>query len=65
VTFASQLVGSVMGAAFGFAAGTVIYLLVDLIFGFRMSPQDERQGADISIHKISANPEEDVRLGRI
>jgi ammonium transporter, Amt family len=65
VTFASQLTGSLMGAAFGFAAGTVIYLLVDLVFGFRMSPQDERQGADISVHKISANPEEDVRMGRI
>ena len=65
VTFASQLAGSLMGAAFGFAAGTVIYLLVDLVFGFRMSPQDERQGADIAVHNISANPEEDVRMGRI
>ncbi len=65
VTFASQLVGSLMGAAFGFAAGTVIYLIVDLALGFRMSPEEERRGADISIHNISANPEEDVRMGRV
>ena len=65
VTFASQLVGSLMGAAFGLTAGGVIYVLVDVLFGFRMSPDEERQGADISIHKISANPEEDVRMGRI
>ena len=65
VTFASQLVGSVGGAAFGFVAGTIIYKIVDLLFTFRLSADEERQGADISIHKIGANPEDDVRMGRI
>ena len=65
VTFASQFVGSVMGAAAGFVAGTIVYKLVDTVFGFRMSPDDERQGADLSIHNIGANPEDDVRMGRI
>ena len=65
VTFQSQLAGSVMGAAFGFAAGTVIYWLVDQMFGFRMSADEERRGADLSIHKIGANPEDDLRTGRI
>ncbi len=65
VTFASQLVGSVGGAAFGFAAGTIVYWAVDAVFGFRMSPDDERQGADLSIHKIGSNPEDDVRMGRM
>jgi ammonium transporter, Amt family len=65
VTFASQFVGSVGGAAFGFLAGTIIYKIVDVAFGFRMSADDERQGADISIHKIGANPEDDMRMGRM
>ena len=65
VTFASQLVGSVLGAAFGFAAGTVIYWLVDQMFGFRLSSDEERQGADLSIHKIGANPEDELRMGRV
>lgn len=65
VTFASQLVGSLAGAAFGFVCGTVIYWLVDTFFGFRMSPDEERIGADLSIHKIGANPEDDVRMGRV
>jgi Amt family ammonium transporter len=65
VTFASQLVGSTLGAAFGFAAGTAIYWLVDEVFGLRLSPDEERQGADLSIHKIGSNPEDDVRMGRI
>ena len=65
VTFASQLVGSLGGALFGFIAGTAIYFVVDQVFGFRMSPDDERRGADLAIHKIGANPEDDVRLGRV
>jgi len=65
VTLQSQLVGSVLGAAFGFAAGTVIYWFVHLAFGLRLSPDEERRGADLSIHKIGANPEEDVRMGRL
>ncbi len=65
VTFASQLVGSLMGAAFGLAAGVAIYSVVDMMLGLRMSPDDERRGADLAIHKIGANPEDDVRMGRI
>ncbi len=64
VTFASQLVGSLMGAAFGLAAGIAIYSFVDMTLGLRMSPEDERQGADLAIHKIGANPEDDARMGR-
>ncbi|MCB1528247.1 MAG: ammonium transporter [Hyphomicrobiaceae bacterium] len=65
VSFASQLVGSLMGAGFGLIAGAVIYSIADVVLGLRMSDEDQRRGADVAIHKISANPEEDVRLGRI
>lgn len=65
VTFASQLAGSVGGALFGLLSGAVIYYAVDTMFGFRLSADDERQGADISIHKIGANPEDEVRMGRV
>jgi Amt family ammonium transporter len=65
VTFASQLAGSLLGAAFGFAAGYVVYAFVDAALGLRMSADDERQGADLAFHKISANPEDDARMGRL
>ncbi|MFN3867975.1 MAG: ammonium transporter [Hyphomicrobiaceae bacterium] len=65
VSLPSQIVGSVLGAAFGLFAGTIIYVVVDKLVGFRMSDIEQRQGADLSIHKISANPEEDVRMGRL
>ena len=63
VTFASQLVGSCMGAAAGLLSGLAVFGIVDLAMGLRMSPDDERAGADLAVHKISANPEDDVRKG--
>lgn len=65
VSFASQLVGSLMGAAYGAVAGFVIYGFLDMVMGLRLSLDEERRGADLAVHKISANPEEDVRMGRV
>ncbi len=60
VTFGSQLVGSLMGAAAGYVSGLIVYRAVDAMMGLRMSPEDERRGADLSIHKISATPESEL-----
>ncbi len=64
VTFQSQLVGSLLGAAFGALVGFAVYSVIDMILGLRLSADDERRGADLAIHKIGANPEEEVRMGR-
>ncbi|MGB3479979.1 MAG: ammonium transporter, partial [bacterium] len=65
VSLGSQIVGSVLGSAFGLGAGLAIYTIVDRALGFRMSDEAQRRGADLEFHKISANPEEDVRMGRV
>ncbi|MEO1398452.1 MAG: ammonium transporter [Pseudomonadota bacterium] len=65
VTPTTQIIGSIAGAGFGLIAGFVFYGLISATLGFRMTPQDEDLGADRAIHKISANPEEDVRMGRV
>jgi len=65
VSFYSQLVGSLMGAAYCAVAGFAIYGIVDKLLGLRLSAEDEHRGADLAVHKISANPEEDVRMGRV
>ena len=65
VSFLGQLVGCVLGAAYAVVAGAIIYTLVDVLMGFRLSAEDEQRGADLAIHKIGANPEQDVRLGRV
>jgi Amt family ammonium transporter len=65
ISFLSQLIGSLGGALFGFLTGLVVYWVVDQLLRFRLAPEDERRGADVTVHKISANPEEDVRMGRV
>jgi Amt family ammonium transporter len=60
VTFMSQLVGSLVGAGLAFAAGLVIYGVLRLTLGFRMTQEQEFRGADLSLHSIGATPEEDV-----
>ncbi|MEM7777586.1 MAG: ammonium transporter [Pseudomonadota bacterium] len=64
VSFGAQLVGSILGAGFGVLAGFVVYTVVDMAFGFRMSPEDEERGADLAIHSISATPEHDLSATR-
>ena len=56
----SQLVGSLGGASFAVIAGLAIYGFLAKTVGIRLTPDEERRGADISIHKIGANPESDI-----
>ncbi|MCJ8298974.1 MAG: ammonium transporter [Pseudomonadales bacterium] len=58
VSFASQLVGSVLGALCAFAGGLAIYGLVKLAVGLRLTEEEEFKGADLSIHKIEASSRE-------
>lgn len=60
VGFMSQLVGSVAGALYAGVAGFVVYGAIRATVGLRLSEEEEFQGADLSIHKVSANPEEDL-----
>jgi ammonium transporter, Amt family len=60
VNFTAQLVGSVAGAAYALVAGLVVYSAIEALIGLRLSPDDERRGADYAIHSISANPEADI-----
>jgi len=64
VSFWAQLVGSTMGAAFAFAGGGLVYLLLKVMFGIRLTDEEEHVGADLSIHKIGAYPEDDLGRSR-
>lgn len=57
VTFTAQLAGTLLGIVIATVAGFVIYGLLKATIGIRMSEEDEYKGADLSIHKIRANPE--------
>ena len=57
VTFMSQLVGTGLGIAVGFIGGTIVYGVLKMTMGIRLDPEQEFNGADLSIHRISATPD--------
>jgi Amt family ammonium transporter len=60
VSFMSQLVGTLLGVAIAAAGGTLIYGVLKATVGIRLDPEQEFNGADLSIHKISATPERET-----
>ncbi|MGB8435462.1 MAG: ammonium transporter [Burkholderiales bacterium] len=57
VSFMSQLFGTVLGIVVALIGGGIVYGAIKAIAGLRLSPEEEFQGADLSIHKISSSPE--------
>ncbi|MBI5612743.1 MAG: ammonium transporter, partial [Gammaproteobacteria bacterium] len=60
VSLMAQLVGTLGGVTIALTAGFAVYGLLKATVGIRLSEEDEFLGADLAIHKISANPEEDT-----
>lgn len=56
VSIVSQLVGTSLGVVIAFVGGFVVYGAVRQIAGLRLSKEEEYEGADLSIHKIGAEP---------
>lgn len=59
VSFMSQLIGTLVGVAIAFGGGFIVYGLLKKTIGLRLTQEEEYQGADLSIHKIAANPKFD------
>jgi Amt family ammonium transporter len=57
VSFWVQLLGSIVVSAYAFAAGGLIYAIVKRTVGIRLTDEQQRRGADLSIHSIGAEPE--------
>lgn len=56
VSLAAQLIGTVVGIAFALCAGLAVYGVIKQVMGLRLTDEEEYEGADLSIHKISAKP---------
>lgn len=54
----SQILGSVVIAGYAFAVGLAIYAIAKRLVGIRLTDEQQRRGADLSIHSIGAMPEE-------
>jgi ammonium transporter, Amt family len=57
INFMAQAIGSLLGVAVALVGGFVVYGLLKMTVGIRMSQEDEYEGADLSVHKISATPD--------
>jgi Amt family ammonium transporter len=60
VSFMSQLIGTALGITIALIGGVVIYGVLKMTMGIRLDPEQEFDGADLSIHKISATPERET-----
>ena len=58
VSFMSQLIGTSLGVVIAFAGGALVYGGLKKLVGIRMDAEDEFNGADLSIHKISATADD-------
>lgn len=57
VSFMSQLSGTLLGIVVALAGGFAVYGLLKKTVGIRMDAEDEFNGADLSIHKITSTAE--------
>lgn len=60
VSLASQLIGTLLGIALALAGGFAVYGLLKVTLGLRLDPEEEYDGADLSIHKVTATPERET-----
>ena len=58
VSFISQLIGTGLGVFIALAGGLIVYGGLKKLSGIRMSAEEEYEGADLSIHKISATADD-------
>jgi len=57
VTFTGQLIGSALGVGIALIGGFVVYGALKAALGIRMSQEEEYEGADLSVHRISSTPD--------
>lgn len=60
VSLGGQLIGTAMGVGWAVAGGLLVYGALKTSMGLRLSQEEEYDGADLSIHKISATPEREA-----
>jgi Amt family ammonium transporter len=57
VSLAAQLIGTATGVMVALASGFAVYGLLKTSIGIRLDPEQEFEGADISIHNITSTPD--------
>ena len=60
VSFGAQVAGTLLGIAIAVAGSAAIYGALRATVGLRLSPEEEFNGADLTIHKIGATAERET-----
>jgi Amt family ammonium transporter len=60
ISLGAQIAGTLIGAGYAFVAGLVVYGVIKMAIGLRLDDQDEFEGSDLALHRISSTPEIDV-----
>jgi Amt family ammonium transporter len=63
VSFMAQVSGTLAAVGYASVVGSVVYVALKYTVGIRLSKEEELRGSDISIHRISAYPEQEFRTG--
>ncbi len=59
VSITSQLIGTALGVTIAFVGGFIVYGVLKQFMGLRLSQEEEYNGADLTIHRISSTPAND------
>ena len=60
VAFGSQVAGTALGILVAVTGGAIVYGTLKATVGLRLDPEEEFNGADLTIHKISATAERET-----
>ena len=60
ISLGAQAIGTALGVAWALLGSLVIYGVLKATMGLRMTQEEEYDGADLSIHKISASPDREA-----
>ena len=60
VSLAAQLIGTVAAIVVALAGGAIVYGTLKTLVGIRLDPEEEFEGADLTIHKITATPDRET-----
>jgi ammonium transporter, Amt family len=59
VSLGAQIIGTLLGIVIAVVGATILYAVIKIVSPLRLTDEEEFNGADLSIHKISATPQHD------
>ncbi|QXP90908.1 ammonium transporter [Methylococcus capsulatus] len=60
ISFMAQVLGTGLGVAIALAGGLAVYGAAKTLIGLRLTPEEEFDGADLTLHRISSSPEKEA-----